>query len=119
MKVDRLAEERIPEPATMVIFGASGDLTRRKLVPALYSLARERLLEGGQRSRALTLQHGGGGFARGEIVGTEALDERGEEGRSSSLDFKSQRLRLSEGYQLFVEALHFDAVLSCQKAINF
>src|SRR5882672_6870303 len=39
-----LAEERIPEPATMVIFGASGDLTRRKLVPALYSLARERLL---------------------------------------------------------------------------
>jgi glucose-6-phosphate 1-dehydrogenase len=39
-----LAEERIPEPATMVIFGASGDLTKRKLVPALYSLARERLL---------------------------------------------------------------------------
>ncbi|HNO69515.1 MAG TPA: hypothetical protein PKI49_13450, partial [Pseudomonadota bacterium] len=31
----------------MVIFGASGDLTRRKLVPALYSLARERLLPSG------------------------------------------------------------------------
>ena len=28
----------------MVIFGASGDLTRRKLLPALYSLTRERLL---------------------------------------------------------------------------
>jgi glucose-6-phosphate 1-dehydrogenase len=28
----------------MVIFGASGDLTKRKLVPALYNLARERLL---------------------------------------------------------------------------
>jgi glucose-6-phosphate 1-dehydrogenase len=39
-----LQEERIPEPATMVIFGASGDLTKRKLVPALYSLVRERLL---------------------------------------------------------------------------
>src|SRR5947209_4411924 len=39
-----LHEGRIPEPATMVIFGASGDLTRRKLVPALYSLARDRLL---------------------------------------------------------------------------
>jgi glucose-6-phosphate 1-dehydrogenase len=39
-----LQEERIPEPATMVIFGASGDLTKRKLVPALYSLARDRLL---------------------------------------------------------------------------
>jgi glucose-6-phosphate 1-dehydrogenase len=39
-----LAEERIPEPATMVIFGASGDLTKRKLLPALYSLTRDRLL---------------------------------------------------------------------------
>jgi glucose-6-phosphate 1-dehydrogenase len=28
----------------MVIFGASGDLTKRKLLPALYSLARDRLL---------------------------------------------------------------------------
>ncbi len=39
-----LAEERLPEPCTMVIFGATGDLTKRKLVPALYSLARDRLL---------------------------------------------------------------------------
>src|ERR1700722_16275198 len=27
------------DPCTIVIFGASGDLSRRKLVPALYSLA--------------------------------------------------------------------------------
>ncbi len=39
-----LAEERLPEPCTIVIFGASGDLTKRKLVPALYTLAAERLL---------------------------------------------------------------------------
>jgi glucose-6-phosphate 1-dehydrogenase len=39
-----LAEERVPEPAVMVIFGASGDLTHRKLLPALYSLTRDRLL---------------------------------------------------------------------------
>ena len=32
------------EPATVVIFGASGDLTQRKLVPALHSLACEGLL---------------------------------------------------------------------------
>jgi glucose-6-phosphate 1-dehydrogenase len=38
---------RIPEPNTLVIFGASGDLTQRKLVPALYSLAVEGLLPGG------------------------------------------------------------------------
>ncbi len=28
----------MPEPFTLVIFGASGDLTRRKLMPALYGL---------------------------------------------------------------------------------
>jgi glucose-6-phosphate 1-dehydrogenase len=29
---------RIPEPCIVVIFGASGDLTKRKLLPALYHL---------------------------------------------------------------------------------
>ncbi len=36
--------EHTLEPCAMVIFGASGDLTRRKLVPALYQLARDGLL---------------------------------------------------------------------------
>jgi glucose-6-phosphate 1-dehydrogenase len=36
-------------PATIVIFGASGDLTQRKLVPALHSLACEGLLPEGIR----------------------------------------------------------------------
>jgi glucose-6-phosphate 1-dehydrogenase len=35
---------RMPEPAAIVIFGASGDLTSRKLVPALYDLAAARRL---------------------------------------------------------------------------
>ena len=35
---------RRPEPCTMVIFGASGDLTKRKLFPALYSLAYRQML---------------------------------------------------------------------------
>jgi glucose-6-phosphate 1-dehydrogenase len=35
---------RVPEPGIMVIFGASGDLTSRKLVPALYELAAQRRL---------------------------------------------------------------------------
>jgi glucose-6-phosphate 1-dehydrogenase len=39
-----LRRERAPEPVTVVIFGASGDLTQRKLVPALYNLHLERLL---------------------------------------------------------------------------
>ncbi|MDB9421324.1 glucose-6-phosphate dehydrogenase [Microcystis aeruginosa CS-563/04] len=39
-----LRQERTPEPLILVIFGASGDLTQRKLVPALYQLKRERRL---------------------------------------------------------------------------
>src|ERR671915_2075454 len=35
---------RVPEPGVMVIFGASGDLTARKLIPALYDLAAARRL---------------------------------------------------------------------------
>ncbi|MUL35968.1 glucose-6-phosphate dehydrogenase [Gloeocapsopsis dulcis] len=39
-----LQQEKMPEPQILVIFGASGDLTQRKLVPALYKLRRERRL---------------------------------------------------------------------------
>jgi glucose-6-phosphate 1-dehydrogenase len=35
---------RRPDPCVLAIFGASGDLTRRKLFPALYALAYRRLL---------------------------------------------------------------------------
>lgn len=37
-----LQQEKTPDPQILVIFGASGDLTQRKLVPALYKLRRER-----------------------------------------------------------------------------
>ncbi len=36
-----LLRQRVSEPCAMVIFGASGDLAHRKLVPAIYSLAHE------------------------------------------------------------------------------
>ena len=35
---------RVPDPSVLVIFGGTGDLTARKLMPALYDLARQRLL---------------------------------------------------------------------------
>jgi glucose-6-phosphate 1-dehydrogenase len=38
---------RTPDPCALVIFGASGDLTRRKLFPAVYSLAVRNLLPEG------------------------------------------------------------------------
>jgi glucose-6-phosphate 1-dehydrogenase len=39
-----LALRRTPDPCALVIFGASGDLTHKKLLPALYALAVRRLL---------------------------------------------------------------------------
>ncbi len=35
---------KVGDPCVMVIFGASGDLVKRKLIPALYNLASEQLL---------------------------------------------------------------------------
>ena len=39
-----LALERVPEPCVIVIFGATGDLTSRKILPAIYNLRRSGLL---------------------------------------------------------------------------
>jgi glucose-6-phosphate 1-dehydrogenase len=42
--LDGLELRRAPDPCILVIFGASGDLTKRKLFPALYSLAFRQML---------------------------------------------------------------------------
>ena len=42
--VEGLPLRRRPEPCVIVIFGASGDLAHKKLMPALYALAVRRLL---------------------------------------------------------------------------
>ena len=39
-----LVDDRTAPPSALVIFGASGDLTRRKLVPGLANLARHKRL---------------------------------------------------------------------------
>ena len=42
--LEGLQLRRRPEACAIVIFGASGDLTKRKLIPALYALAYRKLL---------------------------------------------------------------------------
>ena len=42
-----LHDYRVANPAVMVIFGATGDLSGRKLLPALYNLAKQRSLPAG------------------------------------------------------------------------
>jgi glucose-6-phosphate 1-dehydrogenase len=58
------------DPCAMVIMGASGDLTKRKLIPALYNLAKDNLLS---RDFALV------GFARPEMSHEQFRDKCGEE----------------------------------------
>jgi glucose-6-phosphate 1-dehydrogenase len=58
------------DACAMVIFGASGDLTKRKLIPALYNLAKDNLL-----SREFALI----GFARPEMTTDEFRNKCGEE----------------------------------------
>ncbi len=42
-----LHDYRVADPSIMVIFGATGDLSSKKLLPALYNLAKQRLLPPG------------------------------------------------------------------------
>jgi fructose-1,6-bisphosphatase len=60
---------RVADPSTMVIFGATGDLAKRKLLPALYNLNAERLLPdrfaaigGAREGMSFTLDHDIGEF---------------------------------------------------------
>ena len=73
--------ERTAEPCIFVIFGASGDLTKRKLIPALYRLVQERLLP-----------------AEFAIVGLARTEQ-------SSEDF---RARMKEAVEEFSEAKRVD-----------
>src|ERR1700731_2225134 len=50
-----LSTRAVPQPCSIVIFGATGDLTHRKLIPALYNLAAD-----GELPPAVTVV----GFAR-------------------------------------------------------
>lgn len=42
--LEEITASKSPDPCVLVIFGATGDLTARKLVPALYNLSRDGLL---------------------------------------------------------------------------
>jgi glucose-6-phosphate 1-dehydrogenase len=76
--------DRVAPPAVFVVFGASGDLTARKLIPAVESLALRRMLPGGfsivgvartemsdqefmERTRALVEKYGGRGGETGHV----------------------------------------------------
>jgi glucose-6-phosphate 1-dehydrogenase len=65
----------MPQPCTVVIFGATGDLTKRKLIPALYNIAAD-----GDLPSALTVV----GFARRDKTDDVFRKELGEDARKFS-----------------------------------
>ena len=60
-------KERTPEPTVVVIFGASGDLTKRKLLPALFHL---------EQAGLLPHEFGIVGVARRDLTASFAADMR-------------------------------------------
>jgi glucose-6-phosphate 1-dehydrogenase len=85
--VDIEQVERNAPPAVVVIFGASGDLTRRKLVPALESLARAKRLPAD--------------FA---VVGVARTPMTDEDFRAKVLEGESVNPELTAGYRYLAGA---------------
>ena len=88
------AGERHVDNCTMVIFGASGDLTKRKLIPALYNLALERQLP---RRFAVV------GYARSDM----AEEEFRVKMRDAAQRFSRTGLRDDALWERFTEKLYF------------
>src|SRR6516165_2539409 len=75
----------------MVVFGAAGDLTKRKLVPALFNLAKAKLLPRD--------------FA---VVGTSIDDLSQEQFRNQVTSFLAAQDRGSEAWDWFQERLSYE-----------
>src|SRR5437867_658185 len=86
-----LSARPVPQPCTIVIFGATGDLTHRKLIPALYNLAAD-----GELPPAVAII----GFARRP----KSDDDFRKEMEVATLKFAGQPVR-DEIWKTFSQAL--------------
>ncbi len=86
--------ERTGGPCAVVIFGATGDLARRKLIPALYRLVQERLLPA---------EFAVVGLARTDMT-TEAYRERM---REAVVEFSEAKTVDDEVWDSFASALYY------------
>ena len=100
--------ERIPEPCIVVIFGASGDLTKRKLLPALYHLDQQGLLP---ENFAVV------GVARRDLSATFAPDMKDGILKGGGVDEKEEKLsKFIERVQYFATNFDDDAGFEKLKA---
>jgi glucose-6-phosphate 1-dehydrogenase len=88
-----ISARAVPQPCTIVIFGATGDLTHRKLIPALYNLAAD-----GDLPPAVTIV----GFARREKTDDQFRSELEEATRK----FSRQTVR-DDIWKTFAESIFY------------
>jgi glucose-6-phosphate 1-dehydrogenase len=88
-----LSTRAVPQPCAMVIFGATGDLTHRKLIPALYNLAAD-----GELPPAVTVV----GFARRPKTDDEFRKELAE----TTKKYSRQPLR-DDIWKTFAQSLFY------------
>ena len=88
-----LSARAVPQPCTIVIFGATGDLTQRKLIPALYNLAAD-----GDLPPAVAIV----GFARRE----KSDDEFRTELEEATRKFSRQAVR-DEIWKTFAQSIFY------------
>src|SRR5438093_5432772 len=88
-----LSARAVPQPCTIVIFGATGDLTQRKLIPALYNLAAD-----GDLPPAVAIV----GFARRE----KSDDEFRTELEEATRKFSRQAVR-DEMWNTFAQSIFY------------
>src|SRR5436305_11581967 len=88
-----LATRSVAQPCTVVIFGATGDLTMRKLIPALYNIAAD-----GEMPPGLAVV----GFARREKTDEQFRTEQEETTRK----FSRQKVR-DDVWKRFAQHLYY------------
>jgi glucose-6-phosphate 1-dehydrogenase len=93
-----LSSRPMPQPCNVVIFGASGDLTFRKLIPALYNIAAD-----GDLPAALSVV----GFARREKTDEGFRKELEEAARKHSRQGVNDELWASFGNRIFYHRSEF------------
>ena len=110
--LEGLRLRRTPDPCALVIFGASGDLTKRKLFPALYSLALRHLLP--ERFGIIGVARSEEGDDEFREAMKRAVQEFGRDAfEQETWDWLAERTRYiatdfadEEGQQLLVDALN-------------
>src|SRR2546422_5891860 len=89
-----LSQRKRPHACVLTIFGASGDLTKRKLIPALYNLALEKRLP--ERFAVV-------GYARSEM----SHEEFRKKMREAVSEFSRTGLKDESVWQQFASTLYY------------